>query len=138
MTDMNVADSRLEAGLATSPSGRAELSRRSAAATVRSPWDPDRMMEPQLRTLDEIVLDRIELAFGASKPEEAQELGGLSIQTINSLQVSSRDGFVTLGGRVTTQEEKQAIQEIVSKVQGVRGVSNEIRVAGPGVPVAEP
>jgi hypothetical protein len=128
MPDVNVADSRIEAGLATSPSGRAELSRRAAAATVRSPWEPHLALEPEVLTLDEIVLDRIWLALSATTQERAPEIERLSIQTLHNLQITSRDAIVTLGGRVETLDEKQAIEAIVQQVEGVQGVRNELVV----------
>jgi hypothetical protein len=134
MPDVNVAASRAEAGLATSPSGRAELSRRSAAATVRSPWAPDLTLEPEVRSLDEIILGRIELALSAAPAGSPDDAADLTIKSWHNLQISSRDGFVTLRGRVGSEDEKREIQEIVSRVEGVRGVWNGLEAAAPGLP----
>jgi hyperosmotically inducible periplasmic protein len=54
------------------------------------------------------------------------------------VDVDTLNGNVTLSGETPTQEEKSAAEEVASKVQGVRGVSNQIvvnpAVAGTGIP----
>ena len=54
------------------------------------------------------------------------------------VDVDTLNGDVTLRGEVPTQEEKDAAQEVARKVEGVRGVSNQIivnpAVAGTGIP----
>jgi hyperosmotically inducible periplasmic protein len=55
--------------------------------------------------------------------------------------VDTVNGNVTLSGETPTQEEKIAAEEVASKVEGVRGVSNQIIVnpaaAGSGIPSGE-
>jgi hypothetical protein len=131
MPDVNVAASRVEAGLATSPSGRAELSRRSAAATVRSPWQESTFFGPEVPTLDQIILGRVQLALSSTTPEHASGVARVSIETWHNLQVSSTDGYVVLRGTVTDFQEKEAIESLVRQVEGVRGVRSELEVQTP-------
>jgi len=57
------------------------------------------------------------------------------------VDVDTLNGNVTLSGEAPTQEEKSAAEEVARKVEGVRGVSNQIivnpAVAGTGIPSAE-
>ncbi|MBX6316667.1 MAG: BON domain-containing protein [Isosphaeraceae bacterium] len=47
-----------------------------------------------------------------------------------------RDGVVTLTGRVPSAEQKQAAEQAVKRVAGVKGVANDLEVApaGPAIP----
>jgi hyperosmotically inducible protein len=57
------------------------------------------------------------------------------------VDVDTLNGNVTLSGETPTQEEKVAAEEVAGKVEGVRGVSNQIivnpAVAGSGIPSGE-
>ena len=48
------------------------------------------------------------------------------------ITVQSRDGFVTLGGSARSVADIAAASRIASRVRGVTGVDNQIRVKPPG------
>ena len=48
-----------------------------------------------------------------------------------ALDVSVKDGVVTLRGKVPQEKQKTRAEKVAHKVKGVKGVVNEIRVAGP-------
>jgi hyperosmotically inducible protein len=48
------------------------------------------------------------------------------------LDVSVKDGVVTLRGRVDKDKQKEKVEKLAKKVKGVKQVVNEVRVAPPG------
>jgi osmotically-inducible protein OsmY len=76
-----------------------------AAAQGRTPLD------------DETIFAAVEQALQGSRSLVAARI-----------TVQSRDGFVTLGGRANTVAEIATAGRIASRVRGVTGVNNEIRI----------
>ena len=66
---------------------------------------------------DERIFIAVEQAL-----QDARALAGAHIT------VQSRDGFVTLGGFAATAAEVAAAGRVASRVRGVTGVHNEIRI----------
>ena len=52
--------------------------------------------------------------------------------SVNTLQIHSLDGTVTLGGTVSTRAEKLLAEKVVQTVNGVRRVVNNVSVVGEG------
>lgn len=78
---------------------------------------PDLEIEPENRTDEEIERDaQAALAHDA----ETRSL---------DLEIDARDGVVTLRGEVDTGADRQAVQDVVESVRGVRDVQNHIELA---------
>jgi osmotically-inducible protein OsmY len=45
-----------------------------------------------------------------------------------SIGISVRDRFVTLSGSVDSNEQRQTIADLARRIEGVRGVTNNLRV----------
>ncbi len=50
----------------------------------------------------------------------------------NDIGVAVEDGIVTLSGHVPNFSQKQAVERVVARVKGVRGIAEEIEVRYPG------
>jgi osmotically-inducible protein OsmY len=48
-----------------------------------------------------------------------------------ALRVEVRDGYVTLGGQVATEEARSAAEWAAGRVSGIKGVESEIVVVSP-------
>lgn len=58
-----------------------------------------------------------------------QELSEYPDVDVREVDVRVEDGFVTLRGRVGTEQEMQEVSQIVTDVLGISSVSNEIQVS---------
>ena len=56
----------------------------------------------------------------------SQELREYPDVDVDDLDIRVQEGFVTLGGRVGTEQELQVVSQVVSDVLGIRTYSNEI------------
>ena len=78
------------------------------------------------------------LAAEAERPETdrvialkvAHALAALEVPILRTLEVSVRDGHVTLRGRVRTYLERQLATVHARRTVGVKGIRNEISIAG--------
>jgi osmotically-inducible protein OsmY len=142
--DATIAASREEAALDVSGSGTEELARRSASATVDDPVSSlpapagyARASRPatsttrsnQIVTSDDILLDRVRQALSSTTPATAGVTPALSIQTLNNLQLTVRNGIVTMRGRVGTYEEKKNIEGLIRDVPGIQAVNDQLEAA---------
>jgi hypothetical protein len=55
--------------------------------------------------------------------QQLQEYGDLDVDL---LDIQVRNGFITLGGRVGTEQELQVVEQIVTDILGIGNYSNEI------------
>jgi hypothetical protein len=136
LASVNMAASRAEAAMDVSGSGSSELSRRSAAATVRGtsrsvdsgrPLLTELELEPTGVASDQFLLQRVQQALGSPAPGEPSG-EPLSIQTLSNLRIDARSGRVTLRGRVASPEQSQQIEALVRGVRGAREVVNDLRI----------
>jgi cytidylate kinase len=82
------------------------------------------MLEPS--TLDRQRLDNLALASRV----EATVLGDPTVWA-NGLKVVAQDGRVRIEGEVITEEDREAVEQIVRGIEGVRQVENDLRVQPP-------
>lgn len=61
---------------------------------------------------------------------EATVLGDPTVW-VNGLKVVARDGRVRMEGEVITEEDRDAVEQIVRAIDGVRSVENDLRVQPP-------
>jgi cytidylate kinase len=82
------------------------------------------MLEPS--TLDRQRLGNLALASRV----EATILGDPTVW-VNGLKVVAQDGRIRMEGEVITEEDRDAVEQIVSAIEGVRRVENDLRVQPP-------
>ncbi len=82
------------------------------------------MLEPS--TLDRQRLGNLALASRV----EATVLGDPTVW-VNGLKVVAQDGRVRIEGEVITEEDREAVEQIVVSIEGVRHVENDLRVQPP-------
>jgi osmotically-inducible protein OsmY len=58
------------------------------------------------------------------------QLGGISQENLNSLNIISENGVVTLRGTVANARERQMVESQLRRVVGVRSLNNQIQIAG--------
>ena len=88
------------------------------SGTTAEPASP--VAEP--RSDDEITADVLSLLWYRSDLPQAE---------LSHLQVRTRDGIVDLLGRAPDSEAAAAIEALVPRVRGVRGVRNLLKTLGP-------
>jgi cytidylate kinase len=82
-------------------------------------------------TLEPSAIDRQRLAnLGLASRIEATVLGDSSVW-VNSLKVQAQDGRVRLEGEVITEEDRDAVEQVVRSIEGVRAIDNELRIQPP-------
>ncbi|HEX8967459.1 MAG TPA: cytidylate kinase family protein [Chloroflexota bacterium] len=81
-------------------------------------------LEPTL--LDERRLANLSLASRV----EATVLGDPTVW-VNGLKVVAREGVVQIEGEVITEEDRDAVEQIVRAIEGVRETENDLRVQPP-------
>lgn len=81
-------------------------------------------LEPS--TLDKQRLDNLALASRV----EATVLGDPDVW-VNGLKVVAQDGRVRVEGEVITEEDRDAVEQVVQAIEGVRQVDNDLRVQPP-------
>jgi cytidylate kinase len=82
------------------------------------------MLEPS--TLDRQRLGNLALASRV----EATVLGDPTVW-VNGLKVVAQDGRIRMEGEVITEEDREAVEQIVREIEGVRHVENDLRVQPP-------
>jgi cytidylate kinase len=82
------------------------------------------MLEPS--SLDRQRLGNLALASRV----EATVLGDPTVW-VNGLKVVAQDGRIRMEGEVITEEDREAVEQIVRTVEGVRHVENDLRVQPP-------
>ena len=81
--------------------------------------------------LEPSILDRQRLAnLGLASRVEATVLGDPTVWA-NGLKVVAQDGRVRIEGEVITEEDREAVEQIVRGIEGVRHVENDLRVQPP-------
>ncbi|HEY2592306.1 MAG TPA: cytidylate kinase family protein [Chloroflexota bacterium] len=82
------------------------------------------MLEPS--TLDRQRLGNLALASRV----EATILGDPTVW-VNGLRVVAQDGRIRVEGEVITEEDREAVEQLVQAIEGVRHVENDLRVQPP-------
>jgi cytidylate kinase len=77
-------------------------------------------------TADQQRLDNLVLASRV----EASVLGDPSVW-VNGLKVVAQEGHVRLEGEVITEDDREAVEQVVRAIEGVRMVDNDLRVQPP-------
>ena len=81
--------------------------------------------------LEPSALDRQRLAnLALASRVEATVLGDPTVW-VNSLKVVAQEGRVRIDGEVITEEDRDAVEQVVRTVEGVRTVDNDLRVQPP-------
>lgn len=81
--------------------------------------------------LEPTVLDRQRLAnLALASRVEATVLGDPTVW-VNGLRVVAQEGRVRVEGEVITEEDRDAVEQVVLAVEGVRLVDNDLRVQPP-------
>jgi len=82
-------------------------------------------------TLEPSTLDRQRLGnLALASRVEATVLGDPTVW-VNGLKVVAQDGRVRIEGEVITEEDRDAVEQIVRSIDGVRHVDNDLRVQPP-------
>jgi osmotically-inducible protein OsmY len=50
---------------------------------------------------------------------------------VNGLRVVAQDGRVRIEGEVITEEDRDAVEQVVRMIEGVRQIDNDLRVQPP-------
>ncbi len=82
--------------------------------------------------------DQLEVKLGPMDRREDDEIGAAALQALirdsevptESIDVSARDGWVTLTGYVEYEPQRIAADDRVATLDGVMGISNEIKPLG--------
>jgi hypothetical protein len=77
-------------------------------------------------TADQQRLENLVLASRV----EATVLGDPSVW-VNGLKVVAQEGHVRLEGEVITEDDREAVEQVVRAIEGVRMVDNDLRVQPP-------
>jgi cytidylate kinase len=81
--------------------------------------------------LEPTALDNQRLAnLALASRVEATVLGDPTVWA-NGLKVVAQDGRVRIEGEVITEEDREAVEQIVRSIEGVRSVENDLRVQPP-------
>jgi hypothetical protein len=81
--------------------------------------------------LEPTALDRQRLAnLGLASRIEATVLGDPTVW-VNGLKVVAQEGRVRLEGEVITEEDRDAVEQVVRVIDGVRLIENDLRVQPP-------
>jgi hyperosmotically inducible periplasmic protein len=90
---------------------------------------PDRLPE-----VERITAERHEEAFGMDDAAitltvRAELADDEEIRPVNDIDVSTEDGVVRLSGEVPDEKMRQRAEAVARRVEGVRDVHNDLRVA---------
>jgi cytidylate kinase len=81
--------------------------------------------------LEPSAVDQQRLAnLGLASRVEATVLGDPTVW-VNALKVVAQDGRVRLDGEVITEEDRDAVEQVVWAIDGVRAIDNDLRVQPP-------
>jgi cytidylate kinase len=81
--------------------------------------------------LEPTAIDRQRLAnLALGSRVEATVLGDPTVW-VNSLKVVAQDGRVRIEGEVITEEDRDAVEQVVRQIDGVRQIDNDLRVQPP-------
>jgi osmotically-inducible protein OsmY len=81
--------------------------------------------------LEPSALDRQRLAnLSLASRVEATVLGDATVW-VNGLKVVAQDGRVRIEGEVIAEEDRDAVEQVVHDVDGVRHIDNDLRVQPP-------
>src|ERR1700730_1137421 len=82
-------------------------------------------------TLEPSALDRQRLAnLALASRVEATVLGDPTVW-VNGLKVVAQDGRVRIEGEVITEEDRDAVEQVLRQIEGVRLIENDLRVQPP-------
>jgi osmotically-inducible protein OsmY len=100
-----------------------------------------RAAERDARAVDGVyeVMNHLKVNLLGSDRREDDEIRGAALQQLtwdaevpsDSIDVNVRDGWLTIHGEVSFQFQSDAAYDDVSKLYGVSGVTNEIKVTNP-------
>jgi cytidylate kinase len=81
--------------------------------------------------LEPTALDKQRLGnLGLASRIEATVLGDPTVW-VNGLRVVAQDGRVRIEGEVITEEDRDAVEQVVRMIEGVRQIDNDLRVQPP-------
>jgi cytidylate kinase len=81
--------------------------------------------------LEPSALDRMRLGnLALASRVEATVLGDPTVW-VNGLKVVAQDGRVKIEGEVITEEDRDAVEQVVRAIEGVRQIDNDLRVQPP-------
>ena len=81
--------------------------------------------------LEPSVLDRQRLSnLALASRVEATVLGDPTVW-VNGLKVVAQDGRVRIEGEVITEEDRDAVEQVLRQIEGVRLIENDLRVQPP-------
>jgi cytidylate kinase len=81
--------------------------------------------------LEPTALDRLRLNnLALASSVEATVLGDPTVW-VNGLKVVAQDGRVKIEGEVITEEDRDAVEQVVRAIEGVRQIDNDLRVQPP-------
>jgi cytidylate kinase len=81
--------------------------------------------------LEPSALDRLRLGnLALASRVEATVLGDPTVW-VNGLKVIAQDGRVKIEGEVITEEDRDAVEQVVRAIEGVRQIDNDLRVQPP-------
>jgi cytidylate kinase len=81
--------------------------------------------------LEPTVLDRQRLAnLALASRVEATVLGDPTVW-VSALKVVAQEGRVRIEGEVITEEDREAVEQVVRMIEGVRQIDNDLRVQPP-------
>src|ERR1051326_9195210 len=81
--------------------------------------------------LEPSALDRLRLGnLALASRVEATVLGDPTVW-VNGLKVVAQDGRVKIEGEVITEEDRDAVEQVVRAIEGVRQIDNDLRVQPP-------
>ncbi|HLZ29544.1 MAG TPA: cytidylate kinase family protein [Chloroflexota bacterium] len=81
--------------------------------------------------LEPSALDRQRLAnLALASRVEATVLGDPTVW-VNGLKVVAQDGLVRIEGEVITEEDRDAVEQVLRQIEGVQVIENELRVQPP-------
>jgi cytidylate kinase len=81
--------------------------------------------------LEPSALDRLRLGnLALASRVEATVLGDPTVW-VNGLKVFAQDGRVKIEGEVITEEDRDAVEQVVRAIEGVRQIDNDLRVQPP-------
>jgi cytidylate kinase len=81
--------------------------------------------------LEPTILDRQRLGnLALASRVEATVLGDPTVW-VNGLKVVAQDGRIRIEGEVIAEEDRDAVEQIVEAIEGVRAVENDLRVQPP-------
>lgn len=82
-----------------------------------------RKVNNQIKLTDEVILDKTLIA------RVSTQLLSNPITRLSNIDVQSKNGVVTLNGKVQSEEQKREAERVAKDAEGVKGVENHLTVS---------